>query len=183
MCVIYLTSILNKMCINTSHVLALCEMQQLWCKWTNHSGVHSTNKHPWRNEHSLGKDQKQSSQILISTYVHIWISVYQSRSFKRLQNSIFIWWVEFPSLPYAQSLHHFCFTGSPAKLPGSASTSVLEMTDWLKLSPLQPCFPLYESWYLGNFALSSHSLELLPRLHLILYFFIIESCRLLSRWE
>lgn len=71
MCVIYLSSILNKMCINTSHVLALCEMQQLWCKWTNHSGVHSTNKHPWRNEHSLGKDQKQSSQILISTCAHM----------------------------------------------------------------------------------------------------------------
>lgn len=47
-------------------------------------------------------------------YLHTLITVYQSQSFKKLQIWMFIWWVEFPSLPYAQSLHHFA---SPARLP------------------------------------------------------------------
>lgn len=79
-----------------------------------------------------------------------WISVWQSRSLKRLQNSIFIWWVDFPSLPYALSLHHFCFTGSHAK----AAWFCINLSfgnDWLiKTQPSTTLFSALWAWVLGG---------------------------------
>lgn len=175
MCVIYwLWQLLFwiKICINTSHVLALCEMQQLWCKWTNRSGVHITNKHKWRNEHSLGKDKKQSSQILILDFCLPKSLIKKTTKF----NFYLVSWISITTLRSVSSsfLLHW--------LTCQAAWFCIDLSfgnDWLiKTQPATTLFSAWWVWVLGELCTLFR-----PRLHLILYFFIIKSYRLLSRWE
>lgn len=131
------------------------DQERVGC-WTSGQQTEQTNTNKEKNTR-LGKIERSHLQSLFSPAHSDYClpeSVIQTTT--NLNVHLVSWIPITASRSVSSSL---CFAGSPASSPASASTSALEMTDWF--------IPPHDSGCLGNFALSSHSHELHPRLDLV----------------